>query len=185
VKAGRLTKTTPLSVRFVWMAAKETDQYSDRPTTFIEVEGTWLKAALEVARKYGSVSEPDLPFGGKLYPGNTKAFYLLASKLRIGAFVNLGRNATTWKRWLAEEGPILTRLDCDDTWMNAADTNGKLDDYKADTAQGGHAVALVGYDASSFFVRNSWGTDWGNKGFGVASNDYAAAAFTEAYGVRL
>ena len=45
---------------------------------------------------------------------------------------------------------------------------------------------FVGYDQSMFIVRNSWGTDeWGDKGFAYASNAYAAAAFTEAYGVHV
>ena len=32
---------------------------------------------------------------------------------------------------------------------------------------GGHAVMAVGYDDSkgAFIVRNSWGTDWGIKGY--------------------
>ena len=46
-------------------------------------------------------------------------------------------------------------------------------------------MALVGYDQNQFIVRNSWGTSWGNKGFAYASNAYAAAAFTEAYGVSV
>src|SRR5688572_28749678 len=52
VKAGRLAKDELLSVRFQWMASKETDQFLSRPTTFIEVEGTSLKSALDVARKF-------------------------------------------------------------------------------------------------------------------------------------
>ena len=48
VKAGRLSQTTPLSPRFVWMASKETDPFITRPTTFIETEGTSVKAALDI-----------------------------------------------------------------------------------------------------------------------------------------
>ncbi len=35
------------------------------------------------------------------------------------------------------------------------------------TPQGGHAVALVGYDDEKkvFWVKNSWGTKWGKKGY--------------------
>ena len=51
VKAGRLEKNQRLSVRFLWMASKETDQFVTQPTTFIEVAGTSLKAALDVASK--------------------------------------------------------------------------------------------------------------------------------------
>ncbi|MGZ8401506.1 MAG: C1 family peptidase, partial [Methyloceanibacter sp.] len=71
---------------------------------------------------------------------------------------------TEWRRWLATKGPILTRLDCDNTWMNAKNTGGRLDAYDTMSMQGGHAVALVGYDPNQFIVRNSWGTtQWVTK----------------------
>ena len=73
----------------------------------------------------------------------------------------------------------------DNAWMNAAATGGVLAAYDPLSAQGGHAVALVGYDQNRFIVRNSWGRSWGDNGFAYASNAYAAAAFTEAYGVTI
>ena len=51
VKSGELAKDELLSPRFIWMAAKETDGFITVPTTFIEIEGTSLKAALDIARK--------------------------------------------------------------------------------------------------------------------------------------
>ena len=36
VKHGRLRRDVRLSPRFVWMAAKESDEFVSRPTTFIE-----------------------------------------------------------------------------------------------------------------------------------------------------
>lgn len=187
VKAGRLPKTTPLAVRFIWMAAKETDEYTTQPTTFIDEDGTSLKAALDIARKYGVVPDSMLPFNtGKLYPNDVKTFYALAAKLKIASYFNLQRNLANWRTWLATQGPILTRLDVDATWDKALATGGKLDTYQADTARGGHCVAIVGYTPDRFIVRNSWGTtQWGDKGFAYASFGYAQAAFTEAYGVNL
>ena len=187
VKAGRLPEDAPLSPRFIWMAAKETDSLNDRPTTFIEPEGTTLKAALDVARKYGAVRDADLPFARpRLFPGDAKAFYLLAARLRIAAYVNLGRDAKAWRRWIATQGPVLARLVCDDTWMRAGSTAGVLRAYDEKTAHGGHAVALVGYTPEHVIVRNSWGaTQWGDNGFGYASNAYAKEAFTEAYGISV
>lgn len=40
---------------------------------------------------------------------------------------------------------------------------------------GGHAVMIVGYDDATqrFTVRNSWGEDWGDKGYFTMGYDYA------------
>ena len=186
VKANRLPKDQLLSPRFIWMAAKETDQYVSQPTTFIESEGTSLKSALDIGRKFGSVRNTVLPFAtGILYSGEAKTFYALAAQLKISSYFNLGANLANWRTWLASNGPILTRLDVDATWDNATNTKGNMDVYQPNTTRGGHAVALVGYTPDRFIVRNSWGTGWGDKGFGYASLPYAQAAFTEAYGVTI
>jgi hypothetical protein len=33
------------------------------------------------------------------------------------------------------------------------------------TSQGGHALAVVGYDENNFIIRNSWGESWADKGY--------------------
>jgi Papain family cysteine protease len=184
VKTNRITEEQLLSVRYIWMAAKETDEFNQRPTSFIEAAGTSLKAALDVARKYGTVKAEVLPFGaGDLYAGTSRQFYIQAAQLRIISYFNLQRSITDWRRWLATEGPILTRLDVDDTWYDATDKHGILNEYHKPSSPAGHAVAIVGYTENRFIVRNSWGTHWGDGGFAYASIPYAQAAFTEAYGV--
>jgi hypothetical protein len=186
VEAGRLPTTGFLSPRFIWMASKETDPLITRPTTFIETEGTSLKAALDIARKFGVVRDSTLPFAsGKLYPGQARTFYAIAALRKILAYFNLDTNLTNWRSWLATKGPILTRLDVDATWDSATSTSGNLDEYQPDTKRGGHAVAIIGYKPDRFIVRNSWGTGWGDKGFAYASLAYAQEAFTEAYGVEV
>lgn len=35
----------------------------------------------------------------------------------------------------------------------------------------GHAMVLVGYDERGFIVRNSWGVNWGDKGYGYVDFD--------------
>jgi C1A family cysteine protease len=37
---------------------------------------------------------------------------------------------------------------------------------KSGQLQGGHALTLVGWDSYGFILRNSWGTSWGNGGYG-------------------
>lgn len=187
VKAGKLGEGELVSPRFIWMAAKETDEFVTRPTAFIEKDGTSLKAALDIARKFGAVRDKVLPFkSGSLFQGDSRTFYATAAQLKIASYFALGRNIASWRDWLANHGPILTRLDVDATWSNAKATHGKLDTYQPSTIAGGHAIALVGYTPDHFIVRNSWGTQaWGDKGFGYASVSYAQAAFTETYGVSI
>lgn len=192
VKSGKIKKNELLSVRFTWMSAKETDEFTDAPSTFIEEAGTSLKSALDISRKYGSVKDDILPFdSNKLYAGEERTFYAIASHLKIACYFNLVKSSTDpipiWKQWLADnKGPILVRLDVDNTWDNALSTNGDLDVYDQSSANGGHAVCIVGYTKDRIIIRNSWGkTSWGKGGFAFASYDYARAAFTEAYGVSI
>lgn len=186
VKSGLLPAFEKLSARYIWMASKETDAFTSYPTTFIEVAGSSIKTALDIVRKFGAVPESVLPFGQSgLYLGRPNSFYALAARFKISSYFALGTDLKKWKEWLAFNGPILTRLNVDETWYRATATGGNLDDYDPGTAAGGHAVALVGYTADRFIVRNSWGQGWGDKGFGYASLGYASEAFTEAYGVVL
>ena len=78
-------------------------------------------------------------------------------------------------------------INVDHTWDNATATGGNLDTFQPNTVRGGHAVALVGYRADGrFIVRNSWGTSWGDHGFGYPSEAYINAGFyAESYGVTL
>jgi len=72
------------------------------------------------------------------------------------------------------------------SWDNAGNNGGNIDKFVPSTVRGGHAVCIVGYRADGrFIVRNSWGTTWGDKGFGYASLAYAQNAFTEAYGISV
>lgn len=49
-----------------------------------------------------------------------------------------------------------------------------MPDVKKEEYRGGHAMMLVGYNTSEkvFYVRNSWGEHWGQKGYCVMPEDY-------------
>jgi C1A family cysteine protease len=190
VKAGRITTSQLLSARHIWMASKETDQYTTRPETFIERAGTSLKAAVDVARNQGTALATDLPFhiATSMYPGAENTFYASCAQRKIASYFNLQQNTANWKTWLASNGPILVGLNVDASWDNAKANGGKIDTFQPATVRGGHAVAVVGYRTDGrFIVRNSWGTaNWGDQGFGYVSPGYIAAAFyNESYGVTL
>lgn len=189
VKAGKIGTGTLLSARHIWMASKETDEYNARPETFIEGAGTSLKAALDVARRYGTALATDLPFhiSTNMFLGNENAFYANCAQRKIAAYFNLLKDTANWKTWLASQGPLLVALNVDASWDHATQTGGKIDNFQPNTVRGGHCVAIVGYRPDGrFIVRNSWGTGWGDHGFGYVSPAYVAAAFfNESYGVTL
>ncbi len=186
VKSRKLSRTEHMSVRYIWMAAKETDQVRTYPTTFIDDAGTSAKAALRVLTKYGALKRSTFPFDGKLVKLRESNFLKVAERYKIRAYFNLCHTQSgkldRFKEWLAFHGPILTRLRCDSSWNNIK-RDGLLRTYDKKTARGGHAVSIVGYTPRHFIIRNSWGTGWGHKGFAYASYEYAADAFHEAYGI--
>lgn len=190
VKAGKLGQRDRLSPRYTWMASKETDPDVSHATTFIEEAGTYLKTAMDVCRKWGVVPETGyLPFhiDTLMYDGHESNFYATAAQRRISAYFNLGKDLNQWRTWLAAHGPILAGLSVDATWDNAKATHGNLDTFQPSTVRGGHAVCIVGYTTDKrFIIRNSWGTAWGDKGFGYASEAYIRDAFfRESYGVTV
>jgi C1A family cysteine protease len=189
VKAGKLGQSELLSPRFNWMASKETDEYTTRPETFIEEAGTSLKAALDICRKYGVVLNTLLPFDiqTKMYLGNENTFFASAAQRKCSSYVNMMKNFSQWWTWIASNGPVLVALNVDASWNQAAQTQGMIDNFQPATVRGGHCVCLVGYRTDGrFIIRNSWGTSWGDQGFGYASEAYITAAFfNESYGVSL
>jgi hypothetical protein len=191
--AGCISKDTRLSARYIWLAAKETDTLIVRPTAFIETEGTTLKAALDVARRYGVVTENFFPSKGRLFQGTTAEFYARAANLKISSYFNLingldgEQKFKAWRQWLAHIGPILIRVKVDGTWHSSKGTGKprfESRDYDATDVKGSHAALLVGYTKNGdFLVRNTWGSDWGKSGHVLVTKAYADKTFDEAYGV--
>jgi C1A family cysteine protease len=186
VKARKLSKANRISVRYVWMSAKETDEFINFPTTFIETAGTRVKAALSVARHYGVVKHSLLPFRTrKLYQRGTDAFYGKASQMKIHSYYHLKGGPEEWRTWIAQQGPLIVALIVDDAFLSAKKETASLREYNGASTHGGHAALLVGYTEKYFILRNSWGRSWGDRGFAYLHDAYAKAAFFEAYGIKV
>jgi C1A family cysteine protease len=187
VGAGKIRRSQRLSPRFIWMASKETDEFRNRPTSFVEESGTSLKAAMNVARRHGFALERDLPFEVQtaMWLGPERALYASAARRRI-SYVNLRLDLQRWKSWLVTKGPILAGLWVDDHWNNLG-PDGRLDAWDPASAYGGHAVCIVGYRKDGrFIVRNSWGTSWGHRGFAYVTPAYLRKGFfPESYGASI
>jgi hypothetical protein len=184
VEAGKLAPDQRLSARYVWMSAKETDQREEYPSTFLEYDGTSLKAGLDVVRKWGVPLEEELPWEGRLATTPPEQFNRSARRNRIMAYFNLHQDdrLDEWREWLAKSGPVLVLI-AQDASFHAC--TGELTTFAGDTVNGSHAAALVGYTPDHFLLRSSWGTDWGDAGYARLSNAYAEQAVIESYGVMI
>jgi hypothetical protein len=190
VEAGRLAPDEPLSARHVWMSAKETDQREEYPSTFLEADGTSLKAGLDVIRKFGAVLESELPWTGGLSAATPEDYYRSAKRRRIMAYFNLGDDSAPdrsvyfdeWRRWMHENGPVLVLVALDGK-LEAPDHG--LDAFDRDSADGSHAAALFGYGPGYFLLRSTWGPGWGDGGYARMSLEYTAQAVIESYGLML
>lgn len=170
-----------LSAGVLWQAAKETDDFNQYATTFIALEGTSIKSAMNFAQKYGVVRDSVAPFG-TLYTKDAPTFYRLAAQLRLAGIYNLGKNMNSWKQWLSSNGPIVAAINVDSTFENCP-KDGKLDNYNVNQIFGGHCICFCGYTSDNrIIIRNSWGTHWGDQGFAYASIDWIMKACLESYG---
>jgi Papain family cysteine protease len=188
VNAGRLAQDERLSTRHVWMAAKESDQRDEFPTSFLEEDGTSLKTGLDVVRKFGTVLERELPWSGGLATGSRDEFYAAASERKIARYYNLGDDRVPdrsvhfdgWRRWMHQHGPVAVLVQLTPQF---AKPGALLDDFDEAAVFGSHAAALFGYGPDHFLLRSSWGPGWGDGGYARMSLAFAAAAVIESYGV--
>ena len=189
VKEGRLATDQPLSARHVWMAAKETDQREEYPSTFLEQDGTSLKAGLDVVRKFGAVLESELPWNG-LAHGSPEEL-LPRRRSRAGSWPT-STSATTASpdrdgalRPSGASGCTRAGRSRPDRARPPHPAPRSSTRFDPDSVTGSHAAALFGYGPDHFLLRSSWGPDWGDGGYAKMSLDYAAQAVIESYGVMV
>ena len=113
--------------------------------------------------------ETELPFhiATTMFGGSENTFYASCAKRRIASYFNLRKDLSQWKKALAA-GADPAALSVDSGWDNATSNGGKVDTFDPNSVRGGRAIRIVGYRTDGrFIVRNSWGTAWGDGGFGV------------------
>jgi C1A family cysteine protease len=77
-------------------------------------------------------------------------------------------------KWcLLNKMPVVIGFPVYDHSFNPGPT-GRIELIPAASMRGGHAICLVGFSDSKHcaYFKNSWGTNWGNKGYGELSYDY-------------
>jgi C1A family cysteine protease len=102
--------------------------------------------------------------------------YKEALKHQVLSYHRIVHDIDHMKGCLAEGFPFVFGFTVYDEFeSDAVAKTGKLNlPGPKEEVQGGHAVMCVGYDDNTqrFLVRNSWGTDWGMKGYFTMPYEY-------------
>lgn len=86
-------------------------------------------------------------------------------------------NAAEARAALSAGAPVGIGTYVDSTFIGWSPDKGTIGRMNEDDAQGGgHWTVLLGFDASRFFLRNSWNTSWGDAGDGYVNDDFVNQA---------
>jgi hypothetical protein len=135
--------------------------------------GISLDDALQILKNVGDVKLTDFGYGCKrevkMEDRNSAENYKIIEYRFLG-YHDTSNIISYIKKSLAESKPVIVGLGCPPSFLS---TKSELwipekNEYK-DWQHRGHAMAVIGYDDNKFGgaveIVNSWGTDWGNKGF--------------------
>lgn len=180
-----LSEPVLLSPRYLYHFCKQADGIPD-------LEGTYLRVAMQVLRQRGTCEEEIWPYQLRTDkpPGPSDESAL---RFRIAGFLRLdGADPQTMlrnmKHWL-QRHPFIAGVWVHEGWcMRQAVKTGQIPDFAGPERRlGGHAICVVGYNEKQhhFIFKNSWGEDWGDKGYGYLSYNYMASNCFEAWGIQL
>ncbi len=92
------------------------------------------------------------------------------NKSRAVAYLRVDQNLTAMKSQLAAGNPIIFGFSVFESFESQAVANSgivPIPNVSREKLLGGHCMTIVGYSSArqTFIVRNSWGKDWGMKGY--------------------
>jgi len=131
--------------------------------------GLDIRMAAKIIQKYGACSESVWPYITAKFSQLPLLSVFKASRLfRQYNYTFLNQDLSSLKTCLfINKSPIIFGFYVYDSFMNSQGGIIPLPNVETETLQGGHCMVIVGYDdiKQTFTCVNSWGNQWGDKGF--------------------
>jgi GNAT superfamily N-acetyltransferase len=145
--------------------------------------GIWPITSFRVMKGWGCVDEKIWPFDGDEShwpPKEPENIDIHAKALRIYSYQRVN-SINECRESLAKQHPISAAFEIDDSWLHAPD--GIVSSPKSQSIIGSHTVDLIGYSdiKQQFTFRNSWGTKWGDAGYGYLPYSYITDRYVEGW----
>jgi C1A family cysteine protease len=131
--------------------------------------GAFIRDGIKSLAKQGVCPEPDWPYKIVTFRKKPSAScYRTAKKHRIISYHRIN-TVDEMRSCLADGFPFVFGFTVYESFESQEVAKSGVVNLPAakETVVGGHAVVGVGYNDSKkrFLIRNSWGTDWGKKGY--------------------
>lgn len=166
-----------VSAQMLYEMAKLNDEWAG--TVY---EGSSIRGAIKGFFRNGVCSEALAPPVG---PGAAWSLNYAQAKeareVRLGAYYRLQPDITDYHAAIADVGAIYVSAQIHRNWNRPV--AGRIEPGGAPV--GGHAFAIVGYDAEGFLVLNSWGPSWGDGGVALWTYADWAATVMDAWVLQL
>jgi C1A family cysteine protease len=142
----------------------------DMEGTIDSDSGAQIRDGIKSVATQGAPPERLWPYDiSKFKDKPSDAAFAAAKADLVVLYQRLIQDLDTMRGCIASEFPFVFGFTVYQSFESAAVAkSGQLDMPKFNEKRiGGHAVMAVGYDDSkrTFLIRNSWGTDWGKKGY--------------------
>lgn len=139
--------------------------------------GAFIRTTVKAARLFGVCPEDYWQYDEEAFDDEPTAFcYSFARNYQTLVYYRLEPKLDELKKSLAQGVPFAFGFTCFESIDNESVFETGFIPYPEtnEVDVGGHAVMAVGYDDSkkTIIIRNSWGQEWGEKGYGYLPYEY-------------
>lgn len=137
-----------------------------------------LFSAADLIVEQGVCTLNKMPYNASNYTAIPSASALAeASKYKSLDYHLIGNDVSSIKQHLANRIPVVVSFPVDESFYHL--TGKQIYNGPSSFNDDGHAVCIIGYDDSinAYKFINSWGTGWGDSGYGYFSYDYLTNNF--------
>ena len=152
-----------VSSRMFYEMARRFDEWTGE-----DYDGSSIRGALRGFFNCGVCLERDWPYHAVDAGVFTLERARAARRILLGAYYRVHPSIADMPAAIHEAGAVYVSARVHEGWYNPV--NGRIEPQSL-SPQGGHAFAIIGYNAEGFWVQNSWGPGWGHDG--IALWEYA------------
>jgi hypothetical protein len=167
-----------VSTRMLYEMARKYDEWPGE-----KYEGSSCRGAIKGWYAMGVCREDQWQYDPKKPGVLTVERARKARENTVGAYYRMEPKVTDFHAALSETGALFVSARVHTGWRHSQVKDGVIPFRRQQL--GGHAFAIVGYDARGFWVQNSWGEEWGADGLALWTYEDWQANIRDAWVFRM